>query len=252
MKRIDPEVNMFRERPLHLKNFRYVYVDAMYIDVRENHRIVSKAVYIAQGVNDDDYREIIGFMVSGNESEDSWTEFFKHLRARGLGQPEIIISDAHSGLKKAIKHEFIGTSWQRCTVHFIKNIIDVMPKHSDDERTALKLIFKAMNPMNAQKYKADFEALVEGNPKFDNALNKLDEGFDDAMQYLLVPELHQKHIRTTNSLERVNQEVRRREQVIRIFPNMNSAYRLIGAVLMDEHENMLTRRNQFLSEPPKK
>jgi len=106
MKRLDPEIKQFRERPLNLKNYRYVYVDAMYIDVRENHRIVSKAVYIAQGVNDDDYREIIGFMVSGQESEVSWTKFFKDLRARGLGTPEIVISDAHEGLKKAIKGEF--------------------------------------------------------------------------------------------------------------------------------------------------
>lgn len=252
MKRLDPEIEQFRGRPLHLKNYRYVYVDAMHIKVRENHSIVSKAVYIAQGVNDDDYREIIGFMVSGAESEDSWTQFFQDLRARGLGQPKIIISDAHSGLKKAIKQEFLGSAWQRCTVHFIKNIIDVMPKDSSAERHALKLVFKATNPMNAKKYKADFEALVSDNPKFDTAVLKLDEGFDDAMQYLVVPELHQKHIRTTNSLERVNEEVRRREHVIRIFPNVASAVRLIGAVLMDEHENMLARRSRFLSEPPKK
>lgn len=252
MKRLDPEIKQFRERPLNLKNYRYVYVDAMYIDVRENHRIVSKAVYIAQGVNDDDYREIIGFMVSGQESEVSWAKFFKDLRARGLGTPEIVISDAHEGLKKAIKGEFLGASWQRCTVHFLKNIIDVMPKDSSAERHALKLIFKATNPLNAKKYKAEFEALVSGNPKFDKAVLKLDAGFDDAMQYLVVPELHQKHIRTTNSLERVNEEVRRRENVIRIFPNVASAVRLVGAVLMDEHENMLARRNRFLSEPPKK
>lgn len=252
MKRLDPEIKEFRERPLNLSTYRYVYVDAMYIKVRENHRVVSKGVYIAQGVNDDDYREIIGFMVSGEESEVSWAQFFGDLRARGLGQPEIIISDAHSGLKKAIKKKFLGSSWQRCTVHFLKNIIDVMPKNSSDERNALKLIFKATNPVNAQKYKADFEALVSGNLKFDKAVLKLDEGFDDAMQYLVVPELHQKHIRTTNSLERVNEEVRRRENVIRIFPNVESAVRLVGAVLMDEHENMLARRSRFLSEPPKK
>src|SRR5699024_7877533 len=193
-----------------------------------------------------------GLMVPGQESQVSWTKFFKDLRSRGLGTPEIVISDAHEGLKKAIQGEFVGPSWQRCAVHFLKNIIDVMRKDASAERHALALIFKATNTLNAKKCKVDIEDVVSGNPKIAKAVLKLDAGFDDAMQYLVVPELHQKHIRTTNSLERVNEEVRRRENVIRIFPNMESAVRLIGAVLMDEHENMLGKRNRFLSQPPKK
>ena len=127
-----------------------------------------------------------------------------------------------------------------------------MPKNSSYERNTLKLIFKTTNPMNAKKYRTDFEALVSGNLKFDETLLNLDERFNDATQYLIVPNRHQKHIRTTNSLERVNEDVHRRGNVIRIFPNVESAVRLIGTVLMDEHENMLGRRNRFLSEPPKK
>ena len=252
MKRLDPEIKAFRERPLNLKNFRYVYVDAMYIKVRENHRIVSKGVYIAQGINDDDNREVLGFMVSGEESESSWRQFFQDLRARGLGTPKIIISDAHEGLKKAIKTEFIGASWQRCTVHLMKNIIDVMPKDSKRERHALKIIFRATDPVSARKYKADFEELVGDNPKYEKALLRLDNGFDDAMQYLVAPEIHHKHLRTTNSLERVNQEIRRRERVIRIFPDSESAVRLVGSVLIDEHEKMMASRSRFLSDTSEK
>src|SRR5699024_9773603 len=115
MARLDPEIEAFQNRALHAQDYEFLYVDAMYIKVRENHRIVSKAVYIAQAVTTGHYREIVGFMISGEESFESWQTFFQDLRYRGMNDPKMVISDAHEGLKKAVKFEFKDASWQRCT-----------------------------------------------------------------------------------------------------------------------------------------
>ena len=246
MARLDPEVKAFRTRTLTKKQYDYLHVDAMYIKARENHRVVSKAVYVAQGVTSEDYREIVGFMVSGNESYDSWRMFFQDLRYRGLTDPRLVISDAHEGLKKAVREEFKGTTWQRCTVHFIKNIIDTMPKRCDKEtKDKLKRIFKAESMMLAEQYKNDFYEHVENDPKYATALDRLDAGFTDATQFLNESRKYHISIRTTNSLERVNKEIRRREKVINIFPNEASAVRLLGPVLMDIHENLQKTSNKL-------
>ncbi|WP_229718039.1 IS256 family transposase, partial [Ligilactobacillus salitolerans] len=118
MTRLDPEIKKFRERSLTYEKFPYLYVDALYLKVHEESRVVSKALYIAQGVNSKNKREILGFKVTGVESEESWSSFFRELRDRGLRQPIMVTSDAHAGLKRAIQKEFPGTSWQRCTAHF--------------------------------------------------------------------------------------------------------------------------------------
>lgn len=247
LKRLDPEVATFRERALHHKYYAYVYVDALYIKVRENHRVVSKGVYIAQGVTSEKRREIIGFMVSEEESKASWTRFFQDLRARGLKKPKLIISDAHSGLKAAIKEDFLNCPWQRCTTHFLRNLTDVMPKkNSQAERTALKQIFYADTLAHARELKTNFIKTVEGNPKYTAVIEKLEAGFDDALQFIQEPTGYHVSLRTTNSLERVNREIRRRERVIGIFPNIDSAVRLIGAVLMDIHEGFQKTKRKFL------
>lgn len=208
MKRLDPEVDAFQSRPLHLKQYQYVYVDAMYIKVRENHRVVSKAVYIAQGVSTENFRELLGFMVSGEESKASWTEFFQDLRARGLTKLKMIISDAHAGLKAAIKAEFLNCPWQRCAFHFMQNIASVMPrKDSQSERAALKRIFNSETLAHAKQFKAEFISMVDHNPKYTQAIEKLEEGFDDALQLITQPQSYHVSLRTSNSLERVNREI---------------------------------------------
>jgi putative transposase len=242
MARLDPEIKEFSGKDLHHHTYRYMYVDAMYIKVRENNRVISKAVYIATGVNENNYREVLGFKVSAQESEIAWREFFNELRQRGLQQPKLIISDAHTGLKRAIEAEFLGSTWQRCTVHFLRNIIGVMPKDSTQARTLLKRIFRAETAKHAQAHREAFEAYVAGDSRFDTALNRLDEGYDDATQFYQEPEAYHQSLRTSNNLERLNQEVRRRERVVRIFPNINSATRLIGAVLMDINAQYANRR----------
>ncbi|MYL59839.1 IS256 family transposase [Virgibacillus halodenitrificans] len=241
--KLDPIVNEWANRPLNTEYYRYVYVDAMYIKVREHHKVVSKAVYIATGLNEGNRRDIIGLKVSHEESYEAWHEFLNELITRGLQSPQLVISDAHSGLKKAIQKVFIGTSWQRCTVHFKKNLIEKLPrKGMNDVKEELKRIFDAETPQDARKRKEEFVSNHQDNSKLEKAINNLEEGFDDAIQYLNEPLNYHRFIRSTNSLERLNQEVRRRERVIRIFPNTQSAFRLIGAVLMDYEEEEQKKR----------
>ncbi|MFS0750369.1 IS256 family transposase [Oceanobacillus sp. 1P07AA] len=244
--KLDPVVKEWASRSLSTDYYRYVYVDAMYIKVREHHKVVSKAVYIATGLNEGNKREVIGLKVSHEESYEAWKEFLNELVGRGLQSPKLVISDAHSGLKKAIQKVFIGTSWQRCTVHFKKNLIERLPKKGmEDIKEELKRIFAVVTPENARKIKDEFVHQRQDNPKLEKVINNLEVGFDDAIQYLNEPQEYQKHIRSTNSLERLNQEVRRRERVIRIFPNTQSAFRLIGAVLMDYEEEEQKKRPIF-------
>lgn len=249
MQELDPQIEAFKQRSLSHSKFRYLYVDAMYIKVREDKRVVSKAVYVAQGINDINKREIVGFMVSGEESEASWVQFFLDMRSRGLQTPKMIISDAHAGLKSAIRETFVGSIWQRCTFHFLCNIVNVMPrKHSKEERGMVREILQAPTQQHARELKKTFESHVQDNPKYDEALNTLDNGFEDAIQYMLEPETYHVSLRTTNSVERVNREMRRRDRVIGIYPNIASAERLMGSVLIDHHEKWESVNRPFLKE----
>jgi putative transposase len=231
--KLDPIVNEWANRPLNTKYHPYLFVDAMYIKVREHNRVISKAVYLALGIDEEGRREILGLKVDHNESFKSWSSFFQHLISRGLQSPKLVISDAHEGLKKAIQQDFVGTSWQRCNVHFKRNIVEAMPKKDSQEAISLlKSIFAAEEMDSLRNLKELFFEKYEENPKFQKALKILDEGFEDSIQYMNFPLLHRKSIRSTNSVERMNEEIRRRERVIRIFPNTQSAFRLIGAVLI--------------------
>ena len=236
-KSLDPIVNEWRNRPLNTMYFPYLYVDAMYIKVRENDKVVSKGVHVACAVNEEGRREIIGLQVTHGESLESWTSFFTHLKSRGLQSPKMVISDAHAGLVSAIKQSFLGTSWQRCTFHFIRNISDALPKKNTEEvRQELKDIFRTSQLSQARKLKEEFMVKYQETKKFHKALQVLDEGFEDSIQYHAHEMRHHVHLRTTNMLERQNREIRRREKVISIFPNDQSAIRIIGSVLMDIEE----------------
>jgi putative transposase len=240
--KLDPMVNQWASRPLNTMYYPYIFADAMYIKVREHNRVVSKAVYIATAVDKNNRREVLGLRVDHAESTEAWQRFFQYLNSRGLQSPKLVISDAHKGLKAAIKTEFVGSSWQRCTVHFKKNIITHMPKKGMDEaKMGLKRIFEVTTVEEARKYKNEFIDLFGSNQKLEKAIEILEEGFEDAIQFLNEDTKFHKHIRSTNSLERINEEIRRRERVIRIFPNTQSAFRLIGAVLMDYAEEVSKR-----------
>ncbi|MFC4410015.1 IS256 family transposase, partial [Chungangia koreensis] len=237
IEKLDPVVKEWANRPLSLTYYPYLYVDAMYIKVREGDRVVSKAVYIAMALSKQGKREIIGLKVSHQETFVAWQEFLQELKARGIQSPKLIISDAHEGLKKAIAQEFLGTSWQRCTVHLKRNIFSHLPKKDTQEfRAQVIRIFRATTIDDARQFLDDVQKGFEDDVKYHKALKVLEEGFEDAIQYLSFPLTIHRFINSTNALERVNQEVRRRERVIRVFPNTNSAFRLIGAVLMDIDE----------------
>ncbi|OIU71006.1 IS256 family transposase [Rossellomorea aquimaris] len=241
--KLDPIVNDWARRPLNGTYFPFVFVDAMYIKVREHNKVVSKAVYIATALTEDNRREILGLMVDHVENYDSWCRFFQQLKSRGLQSPKLVISDAHQGLQKAIMREFIGTSWQRCNVHFKRNVYDKLPKKDSVEiRTMIKRIFEAVTIEDMRNFKEELMDKFSDQPRFEKALKVLDEGFEDTIQYMEHPESIRPHIRSTNSLERLNQEVRRRERVIRIFPNTQSAFRLVGAVLLHYQQTIYSKR----------
>ncbi|WP_406687911.1 IS256 family transposase, partial [Rossellomorea vietnamensis] len=241
--KLDPIINDWAKRPLNGTYFPFIFVDAMYIKVREHHRVVSKAVYIATALTEKNNREILGLMVDHVESYESWSRFFQQLKSRGLQSPKLVISDAHKGLQKAVLREFIGTSWQRCNVHFKRNIINQLPKKDSKEiRTMIKRVFEAVKIEDMRNFKEELMSQFSENKKYEKALAILDEGFEDTIQYMEHPEEIRPHIRSTNSLERLNQEVRRREKVIRIFPNTQSAFRLVGAVLFHYQETNYSKR----------
>jgi putative transposase len=241
--KLDPIVNDWARRPLNGTYFPFVFVDAMYVKVREHNKVVSKAVYIATALTENNMREILGLMVDHVENYDSWCRFFQQLKSRGLQSPKLVISDAHQGLQKAIMREFIGTSWQRCNVHFKRNVFEKLPKKDSFEvRTMIKRIFEAVTIEDMRNFKDELMSKFSEQPKYEKALKILDEGFEDTIQYMEHPQLIRPYIRSTNSLERLNQEVRRREKVIRIFPNTQSAFRLVGAVLLHYQQTVYSKR----------
>ncbi len=219
----------------------------MYIKVREHHRVISKAVYIATAITEDNRRTILGLKIDHVESYESWHSFLEQLKSRGLQSPKLIISDAHSGLQKAIARSFIGTSWQRCNVHFKRNIFDKLPKKDFEvARMMIKRIFDAVTIEDMRRFKDELMSKFEDDSKYEKALAILEDGFEDTIQYINLPENMRIFIRSTNSLERLHQEVRRRERVIRIFPNTQSAFRLIGSVLM-HYEDTVYKKRKYLN-----
>lgn len=240
-KRLDPIVTAWNSRPLQDSRYPFILVDAMYIKVREDGRVRSRGVLIATGVNTDGYREVLGIMLGDSESEASWGEFFDWLKTRGLRGVDLIVSDHHGGLVRAVRQHFQGVVWQRCQTHFIRNILDASPKSLKDEIHArVRSILDAPDQETARLLMAQTIELYES--KAAKAMKILDTGFDDATAILMLPEKYRKRLRTTNSQERLNEEVRRRERVIRIFPNRESALRLIGALLMEMDEKWANGR----------
>lgn len=245
-KELDKEVEEWRNSDLSQVKYPYLLADVIYIKVRENSKVLSKACHIAIGINEQGQREIIGMMISENESLNTWNNFFEYLKARGLSGLKMVISDAHKGLVSAIKETFLNVSWQRCQAHFIRNILSKTPKKNTKEfRSDLKALFKITDINLARKMKEELFSKYEEDKRYQKSLEVLDEGFEDAFAYLNEEEAYSR-LRTTNCLERLNGEIRRREKVIRIFPNEASAIRLIGAILMDINEEWTTSSKTYI------
>lgn len=244
-KQLDEGVNQFKNRQLSA-TYPFVIVDAKYFKVRENHRIVSKAFMVAMGFTIDGQREIIGFDTYDNESTDTWVKFLSSLKSRGLKDVHMFTSDCHKGLIAALKEVFPQVAWQRCQYHFQKNILKEMPKkYQKGLATELREMFTAKTIEEARKCRD--EILDDYNDLAPESMEVLDNGFEEAMTVMMLPESMRRPLRTTNYVERENGELDRRYRVIRIFPNVDSINRLMGSVLMERHDLMSTRRALFSS-----
>ncbi|WKY46588.1 IS256 family transposase [Eubacteriaceae bacterium ES3] len=237
---LDPVVNGFRNRTLE-KHYPFIIVDALYLKVREDSRVRSKGLLVATAVNENGNREVIGFQLNDTETESSWGDFFQNLKERGLTAVDLIVSDNHKGLVNAIKKHFQGSTWQRCQTHFSRNVLDKTPKNQQSElKSYLKRIYNAVNIEDARNLLKD--TLRHFESKAPKAIEILEEGFDDVMAVMSLPEKYRKRLRTTNSIERLNEEIRRRDRVIRIYPNEKSVIRLLGALLMEQDEKWSSGR----------
>jgi len=238
-KKLDPVVNAWNNRDLRDVHYPFVLVDALVLKVREDGRVRSRGVMIAVGINTEGYREVLGLMLGDSESEASWREFFSWLKDRNLRGVELVVSDDHKGLVKAIRTHFQGVTWQRCQTHFMRNIIDATPKSLRDELYPhLRAILDAPN-IDAARLLLN-QTLGVFEKKAPKAMQVLEMGFDDATAVLVLPEKYRRRLRTTNAVERLNEEIRRRERVIRIFPSRESVVRLIGALLMELDDKWTT------------
>lgn len=232
-KRLEPIVAGWNGRALSDCSYPFVFVDAMVLRARDGNVVRSKGMMIAMGVNLEGYREVLGFMVGDTESEASWAEFFQWLKSRGLSGVDMLISDSHGGLVKAARKHFQGTAWQRCQTHYTRNVMEAAPHSVKGElHECVKSMLNAPDMQTARMILK--HTLDTYGKKAPQAAKTLENGFEDAMTVMSLPAELRKRLRTTNALERLNEEVRRRERVIRIFPSVESATRLLGAILMDQ------------------
>jgi len=231
---LEPRIRAFNERRLD-GEYPFVMVDALFIKSRQEERVVSRAVLIISGVRSDGFREILGARIGDTESFATWDETFRWLKRRGLKGTEFVISDDHGGIREAVARHFQGASWQRCQVHLMRNILGQCSiRHRAEVAAAAKLVLQAADLTEARRRLAEFsERFAKSAPK---AVACLEAGFEDAMAVMTLPEKYRKRLRTTNMQERLNEEIRRRERVIRIFPNDESALRMIGALLAEQNE----------------
>jgi putative transposase len=244
---LDGEVAAFRDRSLADMAFRYVFLDATYCKARVDHRVVSQAVVVATGVAADGHREVLGFDVGDSEDGAFWTAFLRGLRTRGLGGVRLVISDAHAGLKAAIASVFIGAAWQRCRVHFLRNVLAQVPKGSAEMvAAAIRTVFAQPGPVHVSE-QLDTIASMLGR-QFPRVEAMLREAADDITAFAGFPVGHWKKIWSTNPLERLNKEIKRRTDVVGVFPNPAALARLAGAVLAEAHDEWQVADKRYLSE----
>ena len=247
---IDQQVQAFLSRSLESSSYAYVYLDATYLKGRlgKAQQVCSRAVVVAMGVNEDGRRELLGLKVGDSESESFWAEFIAHLKERGLAGVKLVISDAHAGLTKAIGRQLQGNVWQRCRVHFARNLLQCVPKaHQGMVTAALRSVFAQESAEEIESRWDDLAAsLAERFPK---AAALMHEAKEDVLAFRHFPKDHWRKIWSTNLLERVNEEIKRRTRVVGIFPNDASITRLVGAVLLEQHEHwQLEGRRMFSAE----
>ena len=246
---LDVQVQAFLGRPLELCRFPYVYLDATYLHGRDQARkqVISRAVIVAVGITASGQREVLGIEVGDSEDEAFWTAFLRHLRERGLAGVQLVISDAHAGLKKAIARCFQGCSWQRCRVHFARNLLVKVPKASQDMvAAALRSVF-VQQEATAVAVQWD-QVITMLTEKFPAAAALMAQAKDDVLAFRSSPPEHWRKIWSTNPLERLNKEIKRRTRVVGIFPNDAAIIRLVGALLLEQQEEWQLEGRRVFSE----
>ena len=241
---IDERVQAFINRPIE-GDWPYLWIDATYVKVRRNGRVVSVAVIVAVGVNADGRREVLGIAVGPSEAETFWTEFLRSLARRGLRGVKLVISDAHEGIKAAVS-KVMSCTWQRCRVHFMRNVM----AHAGKSGRAMvsALIGTAFAQDDAEAAKTQWRGVAD---QFRSKLPKLaallDEAETDVLAYMTFPAAHRTRLHSTNSLERLNGEIKRRTQVVGIFPNEAAIIRLVGAILLEQNDEWAVQRARYMT-----
>ncbi len=244
---LDTAVEEFRGRRLDHVEFPYVFLDATYVKAHEGARVVSKAIVVATGVAGDGTREVLGLAVGDSEDKAFWTAFLRSLRARGLAGVRLVISDAHQGLRTSIEAVMLGASWQRCRVHFMRNVLARVPKGSAEMvAAAIRTVF-AQPDAAAVADQLDSIATKLGR-QFPAVEAMLREAAPDICAFAAFPAAHWKKIWSTNPLERVNKEIKRRTNVVGIFPNEAAVHRLAGSILLEVHDEWQVAERRYLSE----
>ena len=243
-KGLDEALTKFARRRL-TEDYPYVILDARYERVREDGVIQTQAVLVALGINWDGHRQVLGIELANRESHSSWREFLVGLKQRGLRGVEFVASDDHAGLKKAIAEVLPEAAWQRCYVHFLRNALDYLPRKADDDcLQELRWLYERRDIVEAQRDLAGW--LQRWQRKYPKLTNWVEENIGSTLTFYRLPRLHHKHLKSTNMLERLNEEIRRRTLVVRIFPNADSCLRLVRALCAEIHE-MWLEDNRYLN-----
>ena len=243
-KSLDEALERFASRQLE-EAYPYVILNARYEKVREDGVIRSMAVQIAIGINWEGQRQVLAVETANRESQSSWKDFLLRLKERGLTGVEFVVSDDHAGLKKAISEVLCEAAWQRCYVHFLRNALDYLPRKADDDcLQELRWIYDRRDLQEANRDLAAWITKWQG--KYPKLVDWVESNIGETLSFYRLPRAHHKHLKSTNMLERLNEEIKRRTRVVRIFPNTESCLRLIRALCVETHETWL-EDNRYLN-----
>ena len=241
---IDGKIASFLERPLE-GDWPYIWLDATYVKARRDGRIVSVAVIIAVGVNGDGRREILGMAIGASEAETFWTDFLRKLARRGLRGVKLVISDAHEGLKAAIA-KVLNTSWQRCRIHFMRNVLAHAGKQG--RRVVSAFIGTAFAQDDAEAARTQWREVADQlRPRIKKLAEFMDDAESDVLTYMAFPAAHRPKLHSTNPIERLNGEIKRRTDVVGIFPNDAAITRLVGAILLEQNDEWAVQRARYMT-----